>query len=72
MDSKYKRNKEERIRYNSSNVCFLNSIPNTCMHVFGLEVTRAGRPLNTKTVLLNTKNNHKPYKKTTDKPISTV
>ena len=42
------------------------------MHVLGLEVTRAGRPLCTKTVLLNTKNNHKPYKKTTDKPIKST
>ena len=50
----------------------INSLLNMCMHVLGLEVTRAGRPLHTKTVLLNTQNNHKPYKKTTDKPISTV
>ena len=50
----------------------INSLLNMCIHVLGLEVTRAARLLHTKTVLLNTKNNHKPHKKTTDKPIVTV
>ena len=42
--------------------------------MLGLEATRADRLLHTKTVLLSTKNKHKPHKKTTDnyKPIITV
>ena len=55
----------------NSNACLLNSLWNMCMHMLSLELSRVGRLLHTKTVLLNTKNNHKPHKKTTDKPIST-
>ena len=65
-ENKYKRYRKDR--YNSSNACFLNSLLNTCMHVLGPEVTRTGRPFNTKKVLLNTKEtdtNHREviYKK---------